>query len=112
MKILKLVVVSFILSACSKIPIKDIEMKWDAGERGAFVTHLISDEEREIPKPEWDRLRIGHACLSEEDIGWALATIEKACGELKKLCDFETKEKLVKLSARVERAKKKVRGKI
>lgn len=112
MKILKLLVVSFALSACSSIPIKDIEMKWDAGQKGAFVTHLLSDKEREIPKAEWDKIRVGHACLSEEDIGWAIATIEKACGELKKLCDFETKAKIIKLSARAERAKRRVWGKL
>lgn len=113
MKTSKLLVVSsalFLLS-CAKIPIRDIEINWDAGPKGAFQTHLISDAEREIAKEEWDKLRVGQACVSEPDFGWILATLEKACSELKKLCDYETKEKLVKLGARVERAKKRIRGK-
>ncbi len=67
------------------------------------MTHLLTDETSMIPKEQWDLERIGHACLSEEDFGWLRATLEKACSELKNMCDLKTKKAMKQFFERADR---------
>lgn len=104
MRISKLLIaLSVILTSCAKIEIKDIPIRWDMGPEGAYESHLISDTEAVIPKAQWDAERPGYACLSEDDFGWLKATILKACGELKGLCDTKTKASMGRFFDRADK---------
>jgi len=51
------------------------------------------------------------ACISDSDVGLLLATLEKACSELKSLCNFETKEKISSFKQKIEYARYKTKKK-
>lgn len=109
MRILSLCIVSFVLAACSnKIQIPDIALKWDAGQKGAFVTHLVSATEVEIPKAQWDLERFGHACISSDDVSLVLAAIEKLCGELNGMCTYEQRKQIQDTISKISRAQYKI----
>lgn len=56
------------------------------GPDGAVVTHLVSEDTNRIPKPQWDAMRPGMACVSEEDVGWLRGQFEKFCSEKPIMC--------------------------
>jgi hypothetical protein len=81
------------ISACShKFEVPDTEFCWDAGELGAtcFNSNDVS-QERDIPKEEWDTVRFGWACISEEDVGELKLFIENVCAKTR--CTKEFKKK-------------------
>src|SRR3954469_16722888 len=89
--ILKTLCASFLAVSCARIPIKDAEICYDAGDMGAACFNTNSDIEREIAKADWERARFGWGCLSPEDIGAMKGAIEKLCRETK-LCDKQFKQ--------------------
>lgn len=95
-------------AACSKIPIKDKEFCYDTADFGASCFNTSSENERDIPKQDWDKTRVGWGCLSPDDIGALKAEIEKLCHSTK-LCtpDFKHRaeiffEKSEKIHRRLE----------
>ncbi len=90
-----------VLDGCS-IPIKDHEFCADFGPDGAHCAHFLTDEVRDIPKPEWDLEREDKMVCETSDVfaDWK-ATIEKLCSatnrckyeEVKAMRDFFAKMK-------------------
>jgi len=82
---------------------------WDAGPDGAVVANLLSDTQATLPKEQWDKERFGMGCIAQSDFGWLKATLEKLCGEMPKLCTYETKQAMKKFFARSEQISSKLR---
>lgn len=90
------------LTSCTRFNVKDTEFCWDAGALGAACQHTIhQDEDRDIPKAEWDKLRLGWACISEEDVGELKLFFGDLCSRYR--CNGEVKEKMEAFFARFER---------
>jgi len=98
------------LTSCTKFNVKDKEFCWDAGALGAACQHTIDqDLDRDIPKEDWDKLRLGWACISEEDVGELKLFFGDLCSRFR--CNKETREKMASFFQRVEtRIKPKVRA--
>ena len=52
---------------------------------GAACMHMMSPSERDIPKAQWDTMRFGYGCISQDDYGALNGELEKLC-ETTKLC--------------------------
>lgn len=110
MRILKLAIASLSLAACSKVKIPDAAITWPKPDGTAFQTHLISTTESELSKEDLQSLLLTQGCMSKDDIGAIIGVIDKLCGEpeLKDVCDFQTKEAIKVVSAKIHKAMAKV----
>lgn len=80
-------------SGCAQVKIKDSEWCGDVGELGASCFHTLSDRERDIPKDDWDKDRVGMLCTSSETFeNWQTA-IEQLCHETKH-CTYDVQEQI------------------
>lgn len=64
------------------------------GPAGAFCFKMVSEAEREVPKPQWDQERVGMLCTSGENFSEFKGALLKLCKETK-LCKYEEVEKKV-----------------
>lgn len=102
---------SILISSCSSVHIKDNEFCGDLGPDGAHCNHTLSTQPRDIPKPEWDKLRFGWICTNSEGFeNWKTA-IETLCR--KNGCTYEEKKNVTKffkkmfyMQSRIDRSKK------
>lgn len=99
-----------VLSCNSKLDVPDVPIKWDAGDEGAIVIYTVSDKEEQVPKDEWDRIRLGHGCLSQKDYGEIRAFIEKLCFGIggKTRCNETARTMLKDFFSREEKVKKAI----
>jgi hypothetical protein len=107
LKLFKMLTLLLAISSCTKVEIKDVPIYWDAAADGATLTHLLSDDVSQVPKAQWDAMRPGYACISEDDFGWVRASLEKLCALQKGICTVETKQVMRQFFARVDRLPKR-----
>lgn len=96
-----------LLASCARIEVKDQAWFADAGKFGAAEIHTLSTYQRDIPKPEWDKMRVGMFCATGETFKEIKVTIEALCHMAGKgLCTFEDQKKIQTFFKRVEDAPK------
>lgn len=101
--------VSWAVSGCSTVPIKNIPLYWPVGPDGAVITHTLTDDEGRMAKPEWEEFSRGTVCQTYDDFAWLRGTIEKLCSEHKRLCKAEVKERIAAVSRRTHAAAVKLK---
>ncbi len=95
---------SFLISGCgARVTITDTEWCADAGPRGAFCFHTLSDTQRRIPVEDWAEQRFGKICTDPETLAEWKAAILKLCDDTGR-CDFRMEEAVQAFSHRVDRA--------
>lgn len=98
----KLIYISLLacaLSGCTVL-IHDAEFCGDAGPLGASCFHLLTDDARDIAKPQWDTERFGMICTSGDNFANWKAELLKLC-DGDKNCTFEMKNKIASVSDKV-----------
>lgn len=107
LKTLFAILLSSVLSNCAKVHIADAEWCGDMGKFGAACFHTLSDAEREIKKIQWDAERFGMLCTTADSFtNWKTA-IQQLCSD-SKLCTYEVRQTLERLSHSVRRNQEKV----
>lgn len=81
------------LSACGSVVLHDQEVCGDMGDIGAICFHTLSDQERDIPKPDWDSERFGQLCMKPEAYAEFKAAILKLC-RVSRRCTYQDLEAL------------------
>jgi len=87
----------------------DKEVCGDLGKYGAHCAHTLTDETRDIPKQEWDRVRIGYLCVSSEGFNDTETALDQLC-QTTNLCNYETREQLREALRRVRGVVERSRG--
>lgn len=105
---LLIVLLSAVTVSCGHVTVKDKEVCADLGGVGAHCAHTYITQRRDIPKPNWDRERVGWMCMRAEDFSDAEDSIDELC-RTTKLCDFETKDEIKKFKARMSPLVKKAK---
>lgn len=100
-----LIAISF-ASGCSQVEIKDMEVCADAAEDGAYCAHTQKQEERDVPKGQWDLERKGQLCLSQQAYGENKAAVEKLCSK-PGACTYEFKKKFNQATQNIDKIIKK-----
>ena len=84
------------LSGCQhmkeNLTLYDREYCGDLGKVGAHCNHAFKDQKRDIPKPQWDKERVGQICVNSQayaDIG---SLEEQVC--IVANCTYEEREML------------------
>jgi hypothetical protein len=90
-----LILLGLSLSACAHVEIKDQPWWADIGELGALEFHTLTPEEKEIPKSEWDKKRVGMVCTTTDIFSENKKNILKLCTDNPR-CTFEQKKALQK----------------
>lgn len=99
--LLSLILIALLHSGCARVRIDDAEFCGDMGSEGAQCFNLLSDKEREIPKPQWDEERFGMICTEAQTfVEWKKAII-KLC-RVSGRCYYDTTEMAVKFGDRVD----------
>lgn len=93
MRLVVLVVITLLTTSCSRVQLVDGEWCGDMGPLGAACFYTVTDQEREIPKKEWDEERFGMICTKAENFAAWKANIEKLCYETR-ACSKEVKKKV------------------
>lgn len=96
---------SLLLTSCT-VPIKNSEFCADAGRLGATCFHLLSDEQRDIPKAKWDDDRFGMVCEKPTVFADWKSIIETFCQNTGK-CTYAQQEAVNNLMKRVDASTKK-----
>jgi hypothetical protein len=63
------------------------------GSEGASCFHHLSDQERDLSKTQWDRLRFGQVCTSSRTFAEWKAAIEKLCSQSGR-CTYEVEREV------------------
>jgi hypothetical protein len=100
-KRISLLLFALTLSSCTSVKLTDNEWCGDLGSLGASCFHTLSDDSRDVEKAKWDEERVGMLCTNSDSFANWKAAILKLCKETK-MCTYEQKEMIEKLSARVE----------
>lgn len=82
------------LDGCQQVTIKDETIYADKGDLGAFEAHTLTTPTRDVPKIEWDNLRVGMLCMSPDSFGDYKQAIEKLCSYEKNVCDYNMQQAL------------------
>ena len=82
---------SFALSSCSRVKIKNHEWCADLGDMGADCFQTLSDEKRYPEKEQWDKERFGMLCTSSDTFADMKEIILKLC-QVSKKCDYATRQ--------------------
>lgn len=90
------------LVSCAKVNISDSEVCGDAGPIGGVCFRMLSDTERDVPKVDWDKERVGMLCTKSNNFAEWKGAILKLCKETK-LCSYEVKAKIEAVSQKVAR---------
>ncbi len=86
--------ISFAISACTSVKIKDKEFCINAGIDGGRCNWALHDEPvNYLPGPEWDAKLFGSISMSPEHFGQLKIEIEQLC-EVSKRCSYEFKKKM------------------
>lgn len=89
MKNLSILFLLILVSSCGKnVKIDNNEWCGDLGEYGASCTKMLSEEQRELTKEEWDIERVGMLCGKAEAFANLKEVIQKLCVKNKK-CEYE-----------------------
>lgn len=86
-------------SSCGRVLVTDREWCGLMGEHGAYCTHTLRDESRQLTKEEWEAMSVGQICTADppghegETFGEMKALIDKLC-RASKLCTYAEKKKL------------------
>jgi len=97
------ILLSFLVSNCARVKIKNSEWCGDLGEYGASCFNTNNDNYRDIPKNEWDKERFGMICTRAENYKEWKSAIEKLCKLAKFRCTFEDKERIEDISIKIEK---------
>lgn len=89
-----------LLSGCASVRIPDTEWCGDMGKEGAACFHTLTDDERDIPKAEWDDYRFGQVCTTNNNFAAIISALEKLCSKAGKRCTYYTKQAIRELSAK------------
>jgi len=100
---LAFVILLSFLPSCAKVTVKNTEWCGDLGEYGASCFNTLDDDERDIPKKEWDEIRYGMLCTKAEYYSDWKSTIEKLCKLAKSRCTYDDKKKVFIFSQKIER---------
>lgn len=90
-----------LLSGCASVQIPDTEWCGDMGSEGAACFHTLTDESRDIPKPEWDNERFGQVCTTPNDFASIKSALEKLCSMAGKRCRYYVKQAIRNLEAKM-----------
>lgn len=90
-----IILLSFALGACS-LSVPDADWYRDKGTLGARKTNTITGIGEDISKEEWDEIRFGMFCTSEENFGKYQKFIEDACAITKK-CKVQDVKKAIEI---------------
>jgi hypothetical protein len=87
----KTILLSLVLSACSQIQVKDYTLYGDEGNFGAVAAHtlLTNIPPKLIAKPDWDKLRVGMACIDAASFADIQATVDKLCAKHPGECNYQ-----------------------
>lgn len=68
------------LVSCTTLKVPNVPIYADKGKLGAIRVYTIGNEERQqIPKFEWDRLRVGMFCMDAKALGDYQLFVEVVC---------------------------------
>lgn len=105
-KILSAILLSFLLTSCGTIKLKDGRVCGDMGRLGATCDNVFKDKPVDIAQPEWDRVRVGQLCMgSALFANWKGALI-KFCNDTKR-CTYEEEQAIETMGKKVERLKRR-----
>lgn len=90
------------LSSCSTVKVKDGEWCADADRFGASCFHTLSNSERDIPKEEWDKVRVGWLCTNSENFANWKEALLKLCKMAGKRCRYDVKRQIMSFHNKVE----------
>jgi len=97
------------LSSCGSVKISDSEFCGDMGSEGAQCFNLLSDKERRILLPEWEKERFGMICTKADAfIEWKSAIL-KLCG-LTKRCKYDVIQNVIQFEEKILDFNKLVAG--
>lgn len=96
-------------NGCAKIEIPNATVCGDAGSLGASCVRMLSSEETDLSKPEWDKKRFGWLCMSSDDFAEIKKSLMKACELAGKRCEKEFKEQVEEVDRKLARASRKSR---
>jgi len=103
------VLLSAIVSACGHVTVKDQEVCADLGVAGAHCAHTYITKRRDIPKKDWDRVRIGWMCTPANAFSDKEDAVDELC-RTTNLCDYETQDEINKFKARMRPVLKKAKA--
>lgn len=98
-----------ILTSCAKVEVKDSEFCGDMGVEGATCFHLLSENSRELTKPEWDQERFGMICGKAEAFSNLKTVALKLCA-ITRRCTFDEINGLIKLGDKIYELEKRING--
>jgi hypothetical protein len=67
------------LSNCASTRVHDFQWCVDLGPDGAACNHYLTSAPVQIPKAEWDKVRVGDFCMSAQAFGARKEEQEKLC---------------------------------
>ena len=85
--IFKVLFITFVITGCANLTIKDMSVCADAGVSGAACDHYLINKQTLLDKQEWDALRFGWLCVSPTDYGNIKVELEQACSLIN--CTYE-----------------------
>lgn len=90
-----LIGLSSVTVSCGSVAVFNKEVCADLGVAGAHCAFTLSNppKRRDIPKPQWDKDRIGWMCMRAEDFSDAEDSIDSLCRS-SNMCDYKTKERI------------------
>lgn len=79
------------------------------GPEGAYYQYMLSDEEGEVSKQEWDKIRPGMVCSEAKSYDNLVRSILKLCDETS-LCDFEDRMELNNIQKKIKYYEERYKG--
>jgi hypothetical protein len=94
--LLRIGLVSLILSGCGGVQIKDHVVFGDKGRHGATAVHTLFTDIApvHIPLLQWNAMRLGMACISVDDLSQIQQTIDELCTKHTGACNYAVQQKI------------------
>ena len=112
LKMLSTLLFISLASCATTVTVYDKLVCGDLDRFGAHCAHTLTNEQRDIPKAQWDKIRVGWLCTDSTGYNDTETAIDQLCAE--NPCDYETrqtietvKENLRPLVERAQSAKKR-----
>lgn len=107
-KILSAILLSFLLSSCGTVKLKDGQACGDMGRLGATCDNVFTDKPVDYDEKTWEQKRVGRISLTPALFANWKAALIKFCNDTKR-CTFEEEQAVEEVGKRVDRLIHKMR---
>lgn len=109
LKTLFAILLSFLLSSCAQVKLKDGRVCGDMGSLGATCDNVFSDYPIDFDRNSWDRVRVGQLCMQADLFANWKAALIKFCNDTGR-CTIEEVQAIQQVGKKIERLNRKVRS--